>query len=100
MSRSGGGNYDPDGIYMTYTDSLDSPRPGRSRSSSSRRIKAGIPRLWCDQSIQGTDKLAGSVARYFNMGRSTFLISFRRSTDATSSASGTLHPRRVPTGTR
>jgi len=100
MSRSGGGNYDPDGIYMTYTDSLDSPQAWAQPKLVIEKDQGWYPQVVGDQSIQGTDKLAGSVARYFNMGRSTFLISFRRSTDATSSASGTLHPRRVPTGTR
>jgi hypothetical protein len=76
MNRSRGGNYDPDGIYMTYTATLDAPL---SWTQPKRIIASGqgwYPQVVGDPSIRGTDKLAGSRARYFDQGQSTSYVQF------------------------
>jgi len=100
MNRSGGDNYDPDGIYMTYTTALDSPLTWAQPKIVIEKDQGWYPEVVGDQAIHGTDKLAGSVARYFNMGRSSYTITFQLSTRTTSSTpTGTARTRRgVPTG--
>ena len=100
MSRSGGDNYDPDGIYMTYTNALDSPLTWAQPRLVIDKDQGWYPQVVGDQSIRGTDKRAGATARYFDMGRSNYTITFRRSTDTTASTPpGTARTRRgVNTG--
>jgi len=76
MSRSGGGNYDPDGIYMTYTTTLDDPLSWAAPKLVIAKDQGWYPQVVGDPAIKGTDKLAGSRARYFNRGASRFFIEF------------------------
>jgi hypothetical protein len=78
MSRSKGGNYDPDGIYMTYTDTLENPRlwalPKQIIGPDGNQ--GWYPQVIGDVAIEGTDKRAGAKARYFDKGQSNSLIMF------------------------
>jgi hypothetical protein len=78
MSRSKGGNYEPDGIYMTHTETLDDPRawalPKLIVSPSENQ--GWYPQVIGDAAIQGTDKRAGAQARYFDAGRSSSFVVF------------------------
>ena len=76
MSRSGGGNYDPDGIYMTYTTTLDDPLSWAAPKLVIAKDQGWYPQVVGDPAIKGTDKLAGARARYFNRGASRFFIEF------------------------
>ena len=76
MSRSKGGNYDPDGVYLTYTTALDDPL---SWAAPKRIIEGGqgwYPQVVGDPAMLGTDKLASARARYFNAGGSASIIVF------------------------
>jgi hypothetical protein len=87
MNRSRGGNYDSDGIYLSYTTTLDAPA---SWAAPQRIIDSGqgwYPQVVGDAAVRGTDKLAGARARYFNQGRSSFFIDFA-STPAPGATSG------------
>jgi len=78
MNRSKGGNYDPDGIYMTSTDTLENPRlwalPKLIVDPSENQ--GWYPQVIGDAAIAGTDKRAGLQARYFNHGQSDSFIVF------------------------
>ncbi len=76
MSRSRGGNYDPGGIYMSWTTSLDAPQSWATPKLIIGTNQGWYPQVVGDPAIQGTDKLAGSGARYFNQGQSSSLIWF------------------------
>ena len=87
MSRSKGGNYDPDGVYQTSTTALDDPL---SWAVPKRIIDGGqgwYPQVVGDPAILGTDKLAGARARYFNAGQSTAVIVFSETPPAPSAPS-------------
>lgn len=76
MSRSHGGNYDPQGIYMTYTETLDAPLSWAQPKLAISANQGWYPQVIGDGAIRGTDKLAGAQARYFNQGQSTSYIAF------------------------
>jgi len=76
MSRSGGNNYDPAGIYMTNTASLDDPLSWATPKLVIEKDQGWYPQVVGDAAIHGTDKLAGERARYFDCGVSQFFITF------------------------
>ncbi|OFW09569.1 MAG: hypothetical protein A3H96_19065 [Acidobacteria bacterium RIFCSPLOWO2_02_FULL_67_36] len=79
MSRSKGGNYTTEGIYLTSSNDPSNPL---SWAVPKKIIEAGqswYPQVVGDQSIHGTDRLAGRTARYFNAGRSSSYIVFAKS---------------------
>jgi hypothetical protein len=78
MNRSKGGNYEPDGIYMTYSDALENPRTwALPKVIIDPDQKQGwYPQVIGDAAIEGTDKRAGVRARYFNRGESNSFIVF------------------------
>jgi hypothetical protein len=78
MNRSKGGNYDPDGIYMTNADTLENPRlwARPKRIGDPNENQGWYPQVIGDAGIAGTDKRAGLQARYFNHGQSDSFIVF------------------------
>jgi hypothetical protein len=78
MNRSKGGNYDPDGIYLTNVDTLENPRlwalPKLIVDQNENR--GWYPQVIGNAAIQGTDKRAGFQARYFDFGQSDSFIVF------------------------
>jgi hypothetical protein len=84
MSRSIGGNYESGGIYMTYTTTLDSPLSWVQPKLIISVNQGWYPQVIGDPSIQGTDKLSGSQARYFNQGQSSSYIMFTDNSPANS----------------
>ncbi len=76
MNRSRGGNYETSGIYMTYTTTLDNPASWAEPKVVIAAEQGWYPQVVGDPSVQGTDKLSGRRARYFNQGRSRFYIDF------------------------
>ncbi len=76
MSRSRGGNYDPGGIYMTYTTALERPQSWVMPKLIIANDQGWYPQVVGGPEIQGSDKLAGSSARYFNHGQSSSFILF------------------------
>lgn len=76
MSRSIGGNYKSGGIYMTYTTTLDDPLSWVEPKLIISTGQGWYPQVIGNPSIQGTDHLSGSQARYFNQGQSNSYIVF------------------------
>jgi hypothetical protein len=78
MSRSKGGNYEPDGIYMTNTQTLENPRSWALpvQIIAPDETHGWYPQVVGNAAIQGTDKRAGARARYFDQGRSDSFIVF------------------------
>ncbi|MGH9255133.1 MAG: hypothetical protein ACRD3C_11240 [Vicinamibacterales bacterium] len=75
LSRANNGNYRTEGIYISYTSSLDSP----ARWSAPVKILNGgkwYPQVLGVESGSGTDKVAGEWARFYMMGSSHHLIRF------------------------
>lgn len=97
MSRSGGGNYDPDGIYMTYTASLDAPQSWATPKLVIENDQGWYPQVVGDVAVHGTDKLAGERARYFDQGVSQFFITFAEAPAAIPRTGGAT-PRRACVG--
>jgi len=76
MDRTNGGNYVTEGVYMTYTTALDDPLSWAMPKLVISANQGWYPQVIGDASIQGTDKLSGARARYFNQGQSTSTIVF------------------------
>ena len=92
MSRSNGGNYNTQGIYMTYTQTLDVPLSWVQPKLAISASQGWYPQVIGDWTIRGTDKLAGSQARYFNQGQSSSLITFTDSSrSSTQPPPGPIH---------
>jgi hypothetical protein len=84
MDRSQGGNYDTQGVYMTYTTNLSDPGSWVAPKLIISENQGWYPQVIGAPSVEGTDKTAGNGTarrtRYFNQGQSSFYIDF---TDAT-----------------
>jgi len=89
MSRSIGGNYVSGGIYMTYTKTLDEPLSWVQPKLIDSTNQGWYPQVIGDPSVQGTDKLSGSQARYFNQGQSNSYIVFTDSANSPDRARAT-----------
>jgi hypothetical protein len=80
MDRSKGGNYETQGVYMTYTTNLDEPRSWVAPKIIITDNQGWYPQVIGAPAVEGTDKTAGSGAerqtRYFNQGQSNFYITF------------------------
>jgi hypothetical protein len=80
MDRSKGGNYDTEGVYMTYTASLEDPRSWVKPKLIIADNQGWYPQVIGAPATGGTDKMAGAGAvrptRYFNQGRSSLFITF------------------------
>ena len=76
MSRSSGGNYDPGGIYMTFTRTLDDPMSWARPKLIIETGQGWYPQVVGDPASRGSDKLAGASARYFDQGQSSSFIEF------------------------
>ncbi len=76
MSRSMGGNYETQGIYMTYTTVLDNPNSWVAPKLIISENQGWYPQVIGDADVHGTDTLAGAQARYFNQGQSSSFIIF------------------------
>ncbi len=83
MSRSKGGNYVTEGIYVTSNDDPSNPGAWATPRKIAESGQGWYPQVVGAASIRGTDRLAGRTARYFNAGRSTSLIVFQKSQPAT-----------------
>jgi hypothetical protein len=80
MDRSDGGNYDTQGVYMTYTATLDNPLSWAAPKLIITDNQGWYPQVIGPPVVAGTDKVAGTGSggqtRYFNQGQSTFFITF------------------------
>jgi hypothetical protein len=80
MDRSKGGNYETQGVYMTYTATLDNPRSWAQPKLVITDGQGWYPQVIGAPVVEGTDKIAGSGngerTRYFNQGQSTLFINF------------------------
>jgi hypothetical protein len=80
MDRSKGGNYETQGVYMTYTTNLDDPRSWVAPRLIITDNQGWYPQVIGAAVVEGTDKTAGSGAelqtRYFNQGQSSLYITF------------------------
>jgi hypothetical protein len=76
LNRANGANWTQEGIYVSYSKTLDDPR---AWSAPIKLLGGGT---WYPQVVGleagGTDKEAGAVARFFMTGRSQYLIRFSR----------------------
>ena len=76
LNRAKDESFDEEGIYVSYSPRLDDPR---AWTTPVKLLNGGA---WYPQVIgldtNGTDKLAGAVARFFMSGKSSFAISFTR----------------------
>jgi hypothetical protein len=80
MDRSNGGNYETQGVYMTYTATLDNPLSWAGPKLIITDNQGWYPQVIGAPVVAGTDKMAGTGSggrtRYFNQGQSTFFITF------------------------
>src|SRR5262249_14989679 len=76
MNRSKGGNYETEGIYMTYASTLDNPQAWTAPTLIIADNQGWYPQVIGNPDVQGTDTLAGSQARYFNQGYSDSYVVF------------------------
>ncbi len=80
MDRSNGGNYQTQGVYMTYTGTLDDPGSWAQPKLIIADNQGWYPQVIGAPGVAGTDKAAGAGTgprtRYFNQGRSTLYVSF------------------------
>jgi hypothetical protein len=74
MNRSKGGNYETEGIYLTYNSDLANPRNWAIPKKIIDRDQGWYPQVVGDTAIHGTDKVAGRTSRYFNRGRSDWYL--------------------------
>jgi hypothetical protein len=87
MDRSQGGNYDTQGVYMTYTTNLADPGSWVQPRLIISENQGWYPQVIGAPAVEGTDKTAGNGTarrtRYFNQGQSSFYIDFTEATDRT-----------------
>jgi hypothetical protein len=79
MDRSDGGNYHTEGVYMSTTFDMANPDtwiPPAKILDGARDNQGWYPQVIGEVDGHGTDKVAGKTARYFNSGRSNFMIVF------------------------
>jgi hypothetical protein len=80
MDRSKGGNYETQGVYMTYTTRLDDPRTWVQPKLIITNNQGWYPQVIGAPAVAGTDKTAGTGpilrTRYFNQAQSDFYIDF------------------------
>jgi hypothetical protein len=80
MDRSNGGNYETQGVYMTYTTNLDDPGSWAQPKLIIADNQGWYPQVIGAPAVEGTDKNAGtrttSHTRYFNQAQSDFYIDF------------------------
>jgi hypothetical protein len=80
MDRSNGGNYDTQGVYMTYTANLADPASWATPKLILCENQGWYPQVIGAPTLEGTDKAAGAGAtqrtRYFNQGQSSLFIAF------------------------
>jgi hypothetical protein len=80
MDRSLGGNYETQGVFMTYASSLDDPMSWAQPKLIIAQNQGWYPQVIGASVVKGTDKMAatdtGGRTRYFNQGQSTFFINF------------------------
>jgi hypothetical protein len=80
MDRSKGGNYQTQGVYMTYTGTLDDPGSWAQPKLIIADNQGWYPQVIGAPGVAGTDKAAGAGTgartRYFNQGQSTLYVSF------------------------
>ena len=81
MSRSVGGNYKSGGIYMTHTARLDRPSSWTFPQLIIKDNQGWYPQVIGERRIEGTDKVSGARARYFNQGRSDSFIVFTKQSE-------------------
>ncbi len=77
LNRAKDENYAQEGIYVSFTPTLDDP----SQWSTPQKILTGgkwYPQVVGSALGNGTDKIAGASARFFMSGRSDWMISFFR----------------------
>jgi hypothetical protein len=80
MDRSKGGNYETQGVYMTYSAQLDDPRTWVQPKLIISDNQGWYPQVIGAPAVAGTDKTAGTGpilrTRYFNQAESDFYIDF------------------------
>lgn len=80
MDRSKGGNYETQGVYMTYTTNLDDPHSWVAPKLIITDNQGWYPQVIGAAAVEGTDRTSGSGAgrqtRYFNQGQSNFYVTF------------------------